>query len=194
MWRMYRVGTRSMRVGGVDVVTNFGADIGRAAAVRARIGLALELIDHYAPRVGACLRRDVVAIFLWRAGGSSYNSAMRTITLDLRWSMAGVVEDLAMTLVHEATHARQFALGVRTRPQGELLRRVESHALAETIAFSERLPPGPGAKPSVASLDTQWWTWDKKAARTMEGLEDAGFPAGPFRVFGRALRLLGLAR
>jgi hypothetical protein len=65
-----------MGIGGMNVFTSNDSDMGRAVAVRARLGLALELIDQYAPRVGARLRRDVVAIFLWRVGGKDRERRM----------------------------------------------------------------------------------------------------------------------
>lgn len=75
----------------------------------------MQLIDEIAPRVGVRLRRDVDAIVLWRSGGTS--------------------------LVHEATHARQCAMGIPVWRRG-LQRRLEAHAIAESIDFADALPPG----------------------------------------------------
>jgi hypothetical protein len=172
----------------------YDSDIGRAAVLRVRLGLALELIDDVAPRVGVRLRRDVSAILLWRAGGSAFNTATRTIRLDIGWSMVGAVEDLAIALVHEATHARQRAMGLRTRTSGEFVRRKEAHAVAETIDFAQHLEAGPWTMPSLAALETEWWSPEQKAERALKFVEDVGLPVAPVRVVLRVVRMVGLAR
>jgi hypothetical protein len=183
-----------MTIGGMEVVTSADANIGRSAAVRARLGLALELIDQYAPRIGARLRRDVIALYIARSGGIGYNLYAHDINVDVRSGMSGEFEDLAIALVHEATHARQIAMGVRKRPNDKFERRMEAHAVAESIAFAERLPPGAWTKPTLASLDTHWWSWERRAERITEAARDGGLPAWPILAVVRALRLVGLVR
>jgi hypothetical protein len=193
MWRVFQHGSHSMVIGGMKVFTANDSDMGRAVAVRARLGLALELIDQYAPRVGARLRRDVGAIFLWRVGGTSYNPYSRTIFVDLRRGMEGELEELAISLVHEATHARQMAMGLRKlRRSNNLERRMEAHAVAASVAFADRLPPGRWRKPTLADLDLEWWTLDNREARLTRDMKEIGVSAGPLRIMVGALRMLGL--
>jgi hypothetical protein len=182
-----------MVVGGMNVFTAHDSDMGRTVAVRARLGLALELIDQYAPRVGARLRRDVGAIFLWRVGGTSYNPYSRMILVDLRSGMSGEFEELAISLVHEATHARQMAMGLpKLRHSNNLERRLEAHAVATSIAFADRLPPGRWVKPTLADLDKEWWTLDNREARLTQDVKEIGVSAGALRIVVGALRMLGL--
>jgi hypothetical protein len=180
MWRVFQRDAQRMTIGGVEVVTSSDADIGRTAAVRARLGLALELIDHTTPRLGARLRQDVTAIYLSRVGGISYDPYMQVIVLDVRSGMVGEVEDLAISLVHEATHARQMAMGVRKRPGEELQRRLEARAVAASIAFAEHLPPGTWRKPTLADLEKQWWTLERRQERVIEAAEELGDSPAPF--------------
>jgi hypothetical protein len=195
MWRVFQYRASSMAIGGMNVFTANDSDMGRAVAVRARLGLALELIDQYAPRVGARLRRDVIAIFLWRVGGTSYNPYPRMILVDLRWGMIGEFGDLAISLVHEATHARQMAMGLRKLRRGEgLERRMEAHAVAESIAFADRLPPGTWRKPTLADLDKEWWTLENREARLTKDVKEIGLSARPLRMVAGAMRMLGLRR
>ncbi|HXB26877.1 MAG TPA: hypothetical protein VNV25_19270 [Gemmatimonadaceae bacterium] len=195
MWRVFRYRAQSMGIGGMNVFTSNDSDMGRAVAVRARLGLALELIDQYAPRVGARLRRDVVAIFLWRVGGTSYNPYTRVISVDVRWGMAWELEDLALALVHEATHARQMAMGLRKLPRGkDRERRMEARAVSASMAFADRLPPGTWRKPTLADLDKEWWTIEHREARLAKDAKEIGLTTRPIRMVAAATRLLGLRR
>lgn len=180
MWRVFQRDAQRMTIGGVEVVTSSDADIGRTAAVRARLGPALELIDHTTRRLGARLRQDVTAIYLSRVGGISYDPYMQVIVLDVRSGMVGEVEDLAISLVHEATHARQMTMGVRKRPGEELQRRLEARAVAASIAFAEHLPPGTWRKPTLADLEKQWWTLERRQERVIEAAEELGDSPAPF--------------
>lgn len=182
-----------MVIGGMNVFTSDDSDMGRAVALRARLGLALDLIDQYAPRIGVRLRRNVVAIFLWRVGGTSYNPYTRVILVDVRWGMIGELEDLALSLVHEATHARQMTMGLRKLRRGKgLERRMEAHAVAASIAFADRLPPGRWRKPTLADLDKKWWTLENLEARLTKDVKEIGVPAEAIRMVAGAMRMLGL--
>jgi len=186
---------KQMTIGGMNVVTSGDAEIGRTAAVRARLGLALELIDETTPRLGARMRHDLNAIYLARNGGIGYNPYVRVINLDVRSGMQGEVEDLALCLVHEATHARQAAMGVAKKPNGKLEARMEAHAVAESIAFANRLPPGTWHRPTVADLDTKWWTWENRSTRITEAMREANLPGlGVVMWIIRTLRMLRLVR
>lgn len=178
----------------MTVLTSGDSDIGRAVAVRARLGLALAMIDEYAPRLGARMRRDVAVIHIWRTGGTAYNPYAQMIMIDIGYAMAGQVEDLALALVHEATHARQFAMGMPKRRTRTVEARLEAHAVAESIAFAERLPPGPWRKPSLADLQTEWWTTEQRYARLMSAAKESGISVGRVRIAAAILRVIGLAR
>ena len=151
-------------IGGLRIVA-WTNDVGLNVPLRTRLALALELIDRYGPRLGARLRHDVKGIVCYPAGGTNFKVSSRTITLDIRWSMIGTIEDLALTLVHEATHARCRALGVRYRGKQH---RSEELALRQEIAFADLLDPGYARPPS----------------------EVLGLPKAPFRALRRVTRFL----
>jgi hypothetical protein len=170
-----------MVIGGLDVVS-WTDEVGLNVPVRARIALALDLINRFAPRLGARLRRDVRGIALYPAGGTNFNVKARTVVLDVRWCMYGTIEEVASSLIHEATHARCRALGVRY--QGKE-RREEALCLRQEIAFAELLEPGQLQPPSLDSLDRAWWTRDKRQARIDEAIKVLGLPVTPVRFIAR---------
>jgi hypothetical protein len=175
-----------MVIGGLDVVS-WTDEVGLNVPVRARLALALDLIDRYAPRLGARLRRDVLGIALYPAGGTSFNVKARTVVLDVRWCMYGTIEEVASSLIHEATHARCTALGVRYLGKE---RREEALCLRQEIAFADLLEPGQLQPPSLDALDRPWWTPKKRAARMDEAMKILGLPVTPLRWIGRVLRFL----
>jgi len=174
-------------VHGMSVINVLATDSGLAVATLARLRLAIELIDRLAPRVGTRLRQDVVAILLTPAGGTHYNVGSRAIGLDVRWAMSNGVEQLALTLVHEATHARHRSMGVGKRIR-DRDRRMEAHCIAQQIEFAKRLPPGPWEAPTLGALDTPWWTGRARAGRIEELTRQQGISAWPFTWFARLRR------
>lgn len=112
---------------------------------------------------------------------------MRAIALDLRWTIVESIEELALTMVHEATHARCRALGVRY--QGKQ-RREEALCLREAIAFADLLDPGQVVAPSLESLNDPWWTKEKREALATEAMKILGLPAAPFRILRRVATAL----
>ena len=170
MWRVHLDHAQKMAIRGMEVVTSADADIAAGRRPYAPVSDShLELIDENAPRIGVRLRRDVIAMYLGRAGGIAYNPYMRVINVGVPFVMVGQVEDLATALVHEAAHARQIAMGVPKRPNSKLERRMEVQAVAEAVAFAERLPSGAWTKPKLADLDEQWWTWERRLQRVHPG-------------------------
>lgn len=165
-WHLYRSLSKEVFVGGLPVFM-WTDDVGLNVPLRARLALALELIDRRAPRFGARLRRDVKAIVFHPAGGTHLDVLMRAIALDLRWAMQESIENLALTLVHEATHARCRSLGVRYRGKQH---REESLCLRAAIEFADLVDPGHVRPPSLDALDNPWWTREKQRARTIEAL------------------------
>jgi hypothetical protein len=172
MWGVLSRLPGSVVIGGLTVVP--WDDDGLNLLLRARLALALELIDRYDPRLGTRLRRDVRGIWFIPAGNTHWRRAMRVIALDLRWETLDTIEDLALTLVHEATHARHAALGVRYEGKQA---RAEAACIRASMEFADRLEPGQVSdRPSLDALEDPWWTREKFAKKVAEAHKIMGMP------------------
>jgi hypothetical protein len=186
MWRVLASFSNKGMIGGLEVVSSKA--LGLNVPLRARLALALELIDRYAPRLGARLRRDVGGIAFFEAGGTHWDPRMRAIVLDSRWAMASTIERLALTLVHEATHARCTSLGARYKGKE---RREETLCRRQEIAFADLLDPDQVRRPSFDSLNEPWWTRSAIDERLSEAVDVMGLPPAPFRLLRRVTNALG---
>jgi hypothetical protein len=172
VWRVLSMISGTVVIGGLTVVS-WEYD-GLNVLLRARLALALELIDRYDPRLGRRLRRDVRGIWIIPAWRTHWNIRTRAIALDLRRETRNTVEDLAVTLVHEATHARHHALGVQYDGKQA---RAEAACIRASMEFADRLGPGQVSyRPSLDALDDPWWTPEKHAAQAAEADEILGIP------------------
>ncbi len=92
--------------------------------------------------------------------------------------------DLAMMIVHEATHARLWRIGCRyDEPNRE---RVERICVDAEIAFAAKVP---GSEEAVARsrqlLETQWWTHAEHVNRSRRELRALGCPEWLIRLLSR---------
>jgi hypothetical protein len=170
-------------IGGLTVVS--WDEGGLNVLLRARLALALELIDRYDPRLGARLRRDVGGIWFIPAGNTHWNTGVRAVALDLRYATRGTIEDLALTLVHEATHARHHALGVRYRGKEP---RAEASCIRAAMAFADRLEPGQMSRPSLDALVEPWWTPEKRDSKVAEAHKILDIPPFLSRILRAGVR------
>jgi hypothetical protein len=88
-----------------------------------------------------------------------YESATRACMLDTRYVLADAtpLEDIAATIVHEATHARLMKRGIGY--EEGLRSRVEKVCLRRQFAFAVRLPSG-GPSPEAMEASLQWCDGD----------------------------------
>jgi hypothetical protein len=124
----------------------------------ARVRVALVLIEKYEPRRLVRIRRDISAIG-GVAGGADgwYQVAARSILLSWPAVLRSTSAELAMTIVHEATHARIESLGVRY--EEPLRTRIESLCVAQEAAFARTLPGGELlADRALEKLSRPWWS------------------------------------
>lgn len=185
MWYVLYGISKKVVIEGLTVAMVDVGNGGLNVPLRARLALALELIDHYAPRFGARLRRDVKAIIVEPAGGTHFSVRMRVIQLDARWSIHGRIEDLALTLVHEATHARCRSLGVGYRGKE---RRSEALCLRAEAAFADLLEADQVPRPSLDALDKPWWTVEENERRFVDAMKVLGQSEALTQVLARRLR------
>lgn len=146
--------------------------------VFARVGDVLDLVARTDPLRFARMQRDVRRIaIVWVNGAAagSYWPDWRACVL-AGWHLRDdKVAAVAMTLVHEAVHARLWRRGLRyTRA---LRPRIERLCVEAEVAFAERLA---GSEALVAQawsdLNATWWSDDEMSARRDAQLRSLGWP------------------
>jgi hypothetical protein len=132
----------SRRIDGLWVGANLERD--KAEAALKRVEDALSLIKTYDRPRYQHLRRDIERVWVHVLTGylGSYNERLRACELDPRHVLDenASVEEIAATIVHEATHARLFRCGVGY-DEGKRSR-VEAVCIRRERAFAARLPNG----------------------------------------------------
>jgi hypothetical protein len=111
-----------------------GAD---AAEAFMKVGTALALIAQADPRRYRRIAADMPRIFVRRGGGSAYWSLVDTCVLEDRHVRQDPRANVALTIVHEAAHARLYRRGIRYWP--DLVERIEHRCIMEQILFTRRL-------------------------------------------------------
>ena len=96
---------------------------------------------------------------------------------------------VAVTLVHEATHARLWRRGIRDDPCGR--RRMEEICVKEQIAFAERLDNPDILNHLRGKLQRPWWTPAQLHERRITAWRHLGVPDWTLRCYER---LVGLKR
>jgi hypothetical protein len=108
----------------------------------ARVESALMLIKEHSPVGYARIVRELERIWvaLSFAGLGEYKHSLRACILDERYvaDPATTVEQIASTIVHEATHARLERCGIEY--DEELRTRIEAICFRRELAFAARLP------------------------------------------------------
>ncbi len=156
-------------VEGCDVrVAESGADVDE---VFVRVKEALRLIVRYGPRFHARLRRDVKRLLFNDMRGANYIAGLQTCRVGVDYPPL----ELAMMIVHEATHARLSKAGfkyvVRCRE------RIERMCVEAEITFAERVPGSEAAISRVRGmLATQWWTSEHIMDARVKELAERGVP------------------
>jgi hypothetical protein len=141
-----------------------------------RVEDALRLIrDHDRPRYNR-LKIDLVRIWVRLLPGplGSYNRAMRACEIDGKFIQAETttLEEIASTIVHEATHARLMAYGIGY-DEGERAR-VEAVCIRRELAFARKIPESDLIKDQAERLLTlceskEYWTDTEFDNRWIEG-------------------------
>jgi hypothetical protein len=139
----------------------------------ARVRRALELIDRYDQRSLERIRRDI--------GPHHYDRNSKFIALSWPFVLQGTAADLAMTIIHEATHHRIAEWGIA---YDESLRgRIEAVCVGPEVAFARRLPGGESlAESELKVLERPWWTPEGFHRSTMVALRAHDAPAWVLRL------------
>jgi hypothetical protein len=147
------------------------------SAVSSKIDQALNLISEFDSRRYHQIKRDVKRIWVAVAPGYSaqWMDELQTCILDTKYFRRDDVlaPEMALTIVHEATHARLFKLKIGYT---EAIReRVERICIKSEIAFAKRLPDGQKLVEMAKSrLQTSenYWTNAQFQQRDLDTLAD----------------------
>lgn len=146
----------SVSVDGLMVVALNGSV---TATATSQLQNALRLIDTYAPLVLQRLRRDVKRLMLVQAGGPEYWPFADGFILNAAFVEDSDAEFIALTIIHEATHARLWRAGFRYNQACR--ERIENLCVQAEVSFAERLPDAEYfVEHTKKKLSHRWWTDD----------------------------------
>ena len=158
-----------------------GVDVGHAAAdAFATVSEALNIIYEVDPKRLRRIQRDVKYLLVTDAPSSAYLALSRTCLLSRRLVGRRHPVRVALTIVHEATHARIASAGIISRDS--LRARIEKRCVAEQVALLMKLrDAGYGGTEAWATyleerLRRPWWTPDEVLRRKEMMLQEHGAP------------------
>ena len=154
---------------------------------------ALDLLARTQPRRLARLQHDVRRILVTsiQVADAQFGAPSRTVLLDDTYVCKPEVtpSHLATTIVHEATHARLFSMGIdyplSLRP------RIERLCMRQELDCAERLPDGASAAARAQhglTLPDETWDPDVVLERRLALVRSWGWPAWLVRVIERGAR------
>jgi len=162
---------------------------------------ALGLIKRHDPLRYDRLRRDLERIWVFLLAGNwgEYRHPLRMCVLDERVVLdeATRSEQIASTIVHEATHARLMRRGIGY--EGALRARIEAVCFRRQRAFAARLPPGGPAQEDaqrrLTGYPEEFWSDASFRERRDQGAAEVFHYLGMSETFTRnAFRLAALVR
>lgn len=158
-----------------------------------KVSEALSLIARYDPARFARMRRDLRRILVDgnRVSRGQYVSEFTLCRLDDAYvaSEQTSAAELALTIVHEAAHAKVDRAGISYSPDRQI--RIERVCVAAEIAFARKLP---NAKTLAAEARNRcvhaeaWWSPLALRHHRIEALKQLGAPMWFVRLFAWATR------
>jgi hypothetical protein len=160
--------------------------------IRHRLDAAFVLLERYAPARFAMLQRDIRRV--WVTGIPSRGAfvrerAMCVLDFDFVTGDSTRHEEIALTMVHEGTHARLARAGFGYEEQ--LRARIERLCIGSELVVARRLP---AAEELVAeTFERLTWddaTWSSEAIRHrhLDALQDLGWAGRLGYSLARAIR------
>ena len=152
-----------------------------------RVQRALELMARYEPRRLARIQRDVRTICGMSGGPNEYHRVGRSIMLSMPTVLASQPAELAMVIVHEATHGRIDNCGIMYFAENR--GRIETACVRQETVFARCLPGGDAlADASIAKLADPWWSDQDLAEWQSLKLKAEDVPPWLARIIERSLR------
>jgi hypothetical protein len=128
---------------------------------------------HYSRIVGELARIWVIVLF---HRGGQYRESLQACLLDERYVVAATSEQIASTIVHEATHARIARCGIRY--EEKLRSRIEAVCRRRELAFAAKLPNGAELQEKVRhalewyEANPEWHSNERFRERRKQGAAD----------------------
>jgi hypothetical protein len=149
---------------------------------RAKIKRALDLVHGFDPRRLRRIQQDLRIILAKPGGDGYYVHALRMYVADWSDVIGSTPVQVALGIIHEATHARIADAGIPYT--AERRARIEAICVKQEAAFARRLPGGEAlARKRLENLAEPWWTPAKLADQALR-------EARAEKVPGWAIRLL----
>jgi hypothetical protein len=154
---------------------------------------ALEVIALHDPRRFRRLRSDLTRICIVAQGGEYYETVLQCYFAEGPLLTARTIEESALVLVHEATHARLARMGVVLTSRNR--ERMERFCVSQEMEFAASLTDAHGLLQLASSkLESPWWSESELAARLRAQLMGLGTPQWMIRIREAASRLLRKSR
>jgi hypothetical protein len=170
-------------IDGIELVLLFP---GEPDTFFAKTRLALSLIRERDRRRYHRITQDLRRIALAKVGGEYYDIGIRTYVMDLSCLQARSPIDIALTIVHESTHARLRKCGIQTTKENRS--RVEHVCLGQESAFAARCPDAAELLQRIeAKKRDPWWAESQVADRYDQYLRGLGLPTWFIRARRRLL-------
>lgn len=152
-----------------------------------RLAEALDLIQCVDAKRLRRIRRDIRRILVVGAGGPEYWPLADGFILDYSYIAEAPIERIALTIAHEATHARLWNAGVRYR--GILRGRIEELCVRSEIALAARLPASEKLiHQAQEKLADPWWNERRIFERRLAAMRKVGWPEWFLRPYGALFR------
>jgi len=182
-WRLVMWLAHRRVVEGFDVRVVESRDVDRVE-VFSRVGEALRLIFAYGPRFFGRMRRDVKSFLFSDRSGGSYLAGLETCCIGIDYVLRVAPLELAMMIVHEATHARLARAGFRYSE--ECRERIERICVEAEVIFAQRVPDSDAAVSRARKLlETRWWTSENSMDAALGELASRGVPTWIIRILRR---------
>jgi hypothetical protein len=185
-WCSNKRQVRGLNVG----ILSFEDKAGRSL-ILAKLERALVLIAENSPHQYRRVRNSFVRLFVFRIPHNlaEYHPQLHMCVFDCEYLQATPPEELAMTIVHETTHAylfrRGFGYDSTKRAQ------IERICVRAEIAFAKRLPGGAVFAHAAAerlNYGDDFWSDEAFVQRSLEALRTLNSPAWYIRWVERRAR------
>lgn len=151
-----------------------------------KLDAALSLIESSSSRRMVRMRRDIKRLFILPTGGAAgvFLESVYACGIDAGWLRHASGLAVAMTLVHEATHARISGCGIPY--QGSSIPRIEALCVREEVSFAERFADSAAEVAEAhAAVALGWWGRGESDARRVRQLRELRMPGWLIRLASR---------
>jgi hypothetical protein len=145
----------------------------------AKLKAALDIISRFAPHRIVLMRRQVKWIWVFDTSPylAEWHGDLQACILDRDYvrSAQVSVEQIAASIIHEATHARLESFGIQYNEQRRS--RIERLCAKSELWLAERFPDGKKVAEAAKSkllMDDSFWTNDAFEDRNLEALRELG--------------------